>query len=406
MAESLPGGLLLSTQYNAALRPAHRIGGIDALRGLCILSVILLHTYIRIPFEHTSFGAHFSPLALSVIFRSGYYGVMVFFVISGYLITSLSFKRWGALRNINVREFYTLRFARIVPCLAALLVLLSALHIGKVPGFVIDPHKTTLGESLWSAITLRANWLEAKVGYLPGGWDVLWSLSVEEAFYLGFPLICRTLKKEWALYAFMLVFIIIGPIARLRYSNPIWSDHSYLSNFDGIAIGFFAAVIANKLCPKDKAALASWIFGCAAAVFVVVCKRQVHALGLYQTQLDVTVLELATAFIIVGLRPRKIPGAGLLFAPLRWLGKNSYEIYLTHSFVTIPAVLVFRALHQPANSGPLWYLPVVLVSGLLGWLVARFFSEPSNRALRQRLLFPSVASTTVEESEIAPARGN
>jgi peptidoglycan/LPS O-acetylase OafA/YrhL len=391
---------LPSATNEGTAHAAHRIGGVDVLRGLSILAVIVLHVEIRVPFDHTSLGEHLSATALHVIFHSGYYGVMVFFVISGFLITSLSFRRWGALSKINLREFYTLRFARIAPCLIALLAISSALHIGKVPGFAIDPHRTSLGKMLWSAITLHVNWLEVPTReHLPGNWDVLWSLSIEEVFYLGFPLICKTLKKEWALYSFMLAFVAIGPFARVLDSNPIWAEHSYFSCFDGIAIGFFAAVIANKIRIKDKTALGLWIFGCCAAIFAVVFKSEVRALGLYRTGLDVTMLEVATACIILGLRRRKMPGASWIAAPIRWFGRNSYEVYLTHCFLVIPAALAFRALRAPINSAPIWYVAVVCLSGVLGWFVARFYSEPINRGLRQRLIFAPRAALLEREAE-------
>jgi len=325
---------------------------------------------------------------------------MVFFVISGFLITSLSFRRWGALSNINLREFYTLRFARIVPLLIAVLAISSALQIGKVPGFIIDPHRTSFAATLWSAITLHINVLEVPTReHLPGNWDVLWSLSIEEVFYLAFPLLCKLLKKEWALYSFMLILIVAGPFSRALNSDPVWSDHAYFSCFDGIAIGFFAAVLANRARLKNRAALALWIFGCAAAIFAVVCKYQVYALGLYRTGLDVTLLEIATACIILGLRPRKIPGATLLSAPLRWLGRDSYEIYLTHCFLIIPAGLTFRAWHAALASQPVWFLALICLSGLLGWLVARVYSEPMNRSLRQRLLRAPFAARVEPQPE-------
>jgi len=63
---------LLATQDAAALRPAHRIGGVDVLRGLSILAVIILHIDIRIWFDDSPLASHLSRAAISVIFHSGY----------------------------------------------------------------------------------------------------------------------------------------------------------------------------------------------------------------------------------------------------------------------------------------------------------------------------------------------
>ena len=112
-----------------------RNNGIDILRGLSILSVILLHFNIRVPFSETFIGAQFPKMLYSLLFWSGFYGVCVFFVISGFLITTSALNKWGSLPNINMKQFYSMRFARIIPLLVLLLVVLSTLHLGGVSGF-------------------------------------------------------------------------------------------------------------------------------------------------------------------------------------------------------------------------------------------------------------------------------
>jgi peptidoglycan/LPS O-acetylase OafA/YrhL len=88
-----------------------------------------------------------------------------------------------------------MRSARTVPCLAGLLLLLSILDRLSVPRFTINMQHTSLGRALLVALTFHVNWLEARTGYLPSAWDVLWSLSVEEVFYVFFPLLCALLRK-------------------------------------------------------------------------------------------------------------------------------------------------------------------------------------------------------------------
>jgi peptidoglycan/LPS O-acetylase OafA/YrhL len=66
----------------------HRVPAIDVLRGLCILGVVLHHINIRIPFKNSAFGAWLSPAMNRILFWDGAYGVTVFFVISGFLITT------------------------------------------------------------------------------------------------------------------------------------------------------------------------------------------------------------------------------------------------------------------------------------------------------------------------------
>jgi peptidoglycan/LPS O-acetylase OafA/YrhL len=75
----------------------------------------------------------------------------------------------------------------------------------------------------------------------------------------------------------------------------------------------------------------------------------------------------------------------LLTAPVRWFGRNSYEVYLTHMLVLTPLAPLFAATGQAADLAPLWFLGLLLLSGLLGDVVARFYSEPLNRTTRARL---------------------
>src|SRR5689334_6005836 len=108
------------------------------MRGLCIVAVVVHHVHLRIAYQKSAFGlAH--PALMKVLFWSGYQGVRVFFVISGFLITAWSLRRWGSLRDLDARQFYRMRFARIVPCLVALLVVLAILESAGVTHFTIAP---------------------------------------------------------------------------------------------------------------------------------------------------------------------------------------------------------------------------------------------------------------------------
>jgi len=109
-----------------------RLDGVDVIRGLCIMNVVLHHTNIRIHFAESALGALLPKTAINALFWTGDYAVKIFFVASGFLITSSILGRWGELRKTNWKAFYGLRFARIAPCLLALLAILSALHMGSV----------------------------------------------------------------------------------------------------------------------------------------------------------------------------------------------------------------------------------------------------------------------------------
>jgi peptidoglycan/LPS O-acetylase OafA/YrhL len=225
----------------------NRIPSIDFIRGLSILSVIFLHINLVMPLASSSLGALLPPVLSKILLWSGYYGVITFFVVSGFLITTSAISRWGNLNQVKADQFYLIRFARIMPCLFALLIILTFLDGLGVKGFIINPDNTTLPRAIFAALTFHINWLEAQTGYLPAAWDVLWSLSIEEMFYLFFPFICRFTKGSWSFILLMLAFILVGPFARTVFTgNEIWMDHSYLSCMDGIAMGCLAALFASK----------------------------------------------------------------------------------------------------------------------------------------------------------------
>jgi peptidoglycan/LPS O-acetylase OafA/YrhL len=323
-----------------------------------------------------------------VLFWSGYYGVRVFFVISGFLIAGWSLKRWNSLEKISLRQFYAMRFARIIPCLVALLALLAILDRVGAPRFVMNPQRASLPRALLAALTFHVNWLEAAKGYLPAAWDVLWSLSVEEVFYLFFPLLGRWLRKE--LLIFLLAGLVVaGPFARTLTHNEIWADYGYLACMDGIALGCLAAIVAAKIRFGDKANLAMRISGAALCIFIVIFRSWQARLGLYKSGLDVPILGLGTALLVIAFQQRfeaKVTAGHWPTSPLRWFGRNSYEVYLTHMLVIWPTVGIFYHTNQPLNSAPLWFIAATILSGVLGYIVARFYSEPVNMVFRAKLL--------------------
>src|ERR1041385_1321316 len=104
-------GDAVSLTVTAGEQTKYRVAGIDLLRGLCIVAVVVHHINLRIHFRDSSLGQLIGPAANRVLFWNGYYGVRMFFVISGFLITAWSLKRWGSLSQLDRRQFYLMRFA-------------------------------------------------------------------------------------------------------------------------------------------------------------------------------------------------------------------------------------------------------------------------------------------------------
>jgi peptidoglycan/LPS O-acetylase OafA/YrhL len=354
-----------------------RFPAVDLIRGFCIINVVLHHTNIRIPFARSAMGSLLPDLVIRFLFWTGDYSVKIFFVVSGYLITTSILSRWGGLENVEVRGFYRRRFARIVPCLLALLAILTVLQLLHAPGFTIAAGRASLPRALLAAFTLHLNWLEAATGYLPGAWDILWSLSVEETFYLAYPLLCRfTNRTVWLAVA--LALIAAGPFGRTKLAfNDIWSDYSYLSGMDAIAMGCIAAVLAPKLTLTPAARLCLRLAGAGLAL-AVLFRKVASAAGLLKTGLDVTVLAVGIVLLLLTIGP----GSGRdRLKPVAWFGRISYEVYLSHMLVVSTTALLYNNLNKPVNYGPLWFMVNLGLAGGLGYLVATRYSIPWNRRL-------------------------
>ncbi|WP_353067679.1 acyltransferase [Tunturibacter psychrotolerans] len=359
--------------------------GVDLLRGLAICLVLMNHVNMQLLGAKVPFTHGLPPQLVSSLVWSGQFGVQIFFVISGFLITSTALRRWGSVSSVNVLDFYRLRFARIAPLLLLLLLILSVLHLTQVEGFVVGEKTGGLGRALAAALTFHVNLLEARRGYLPASWDVLWSLSVEETFYLCFPLVCRMFRRTSFLSALLFIFVFLGPFARSEAlnHNPVWREYSYLGGMDGIALGSLTALFCTKLRLSKTKLLVGGTAGVLMLVFILCFSIRADRLGLGRSGLDMTVLGLGTCLVLAVVSQTRWKALGFA-GPLVHLGRLSYEVYLTHIFVVLSVFHLFLVLNKPVRVVPGMFLVVLLLSGLLGAVVSRSYSEPMNRWLRAR----------------------
>jgi peptidoglycan/LPS O-acetylase OafA/YrhL len=281
-----------------------------------------------------------------------------------------------------------MRFARIAPLLIGLILILSFLHLTGVTGYVINPAQTSLGRTIFAALTFHINWLEIKTGYLPASWDILWSLSIEEVFYLFFPIVCLLIGKEKNILALVIAFLIISPFARIiLFPGDELADRNYLAYLDALSLGCIAALIAKRIEINRKVLTAVALSGWTLFLFIIVFRKWVFAMGLTKTGLNVTLLVIGTAMVLIWMQKRFVNGEQIpsrYTGLLRFLGRNSYEVYLTHMFVVFFFVEVYAALKLSGEWIWVIYMSVLTFSGIIGELVARYFSNPLNALLRDR----------------------
>lgn len=357
----------------------------DLLRGLAIFFVLINHVNMRLLIADVPYTNGLPEQLVSSLVWNGQPGVQIFFVVSGFLITATTLRRWRALSRVSLRGFYLMRFARIVPLLLLLLSVLSILHLAQVKYFVVSPKTGGLGRALIAALTFHVNVLEARRGYLPGSWDILWSLSVEEIFYLFFPLMARLFGRGKVLVALLLGLVVIGPFARtvLSHGNEVWKEYSYLGCMDAIALGCLAALLLSQRHLSRRALYALGSIGCALLIFILGFSIRVDRWGLAGSGLDMTILAIGTCMIIAPAAQSKWKSPRFT-SPLLNLGRRSYEIYLTHMFVVFSLFQFFVLAGKPMRAVPALFVAVIFFSGLLGEGVARLYSEPMNQLIRER----------------------
>lgn len=385
MSVSRAISMVESLSKNAA-RSWSRLDGVDCLRALAIFYVLMNHVNMQLLFAHVPYTRGLPRQFVDALVWQGQNGVQMFFAVSGFLITSTSIRRWQCLSTIRSRDFYLMRFARIAPLFLTLLVVLSALHLLGVKHFVVSSKVGGLGGALFAAITFHTGWLEATRDYLPGNWDILWSLSVEEVFYLFFPLICLVLNRGKTLVMLLISLVVLGPLARTIFTqhNPVWREYSYLGGMDAIALGCLTALL---LAHSTLSRRIIWMLaGCGLALvaFCLTCQPQLERLGLQRSGLAMSVLAVGACMLIAASSETRWKAPRIL-RPLLISGRRSYEVYLTHMFVVYGCFELFLRAGKPVRYVPLLFFCVLVLAGALGEIVARYFSEPANDWLRHRL---------------------
>jgi len=352
---------------------------IDALRGVAILCVLLLHFALAYGLKDSPLGA--LPAWLLRAAYQGNFGVTMFFTISGYLITATSLRRWGELSRIELRQFYLYRFARIMPCLLLALAIIVILGVMNVPFFSNTDGDRDLPADYFliaagSVLTFWHNQLMQSAGYFNYCLNVYWSLSVEEVFYLLLPVCCLLLRRRFMIVLLCLAAIVAGPIYRSHHvDNELYFMYGYLACFDAIAIGCLTALLRQRLQPGARMGkMLRLVCGAALAALYV------RGIAGHET-FGFTLISLASAGIIFGSgndQPRRRPGL------LQWFGRHSYEIYLFHIIVLAAMRNLVDKAHLSYAARLPWLALFLALTALAAVLVSRYLSEPANAALRRR----------------------
>ena len=358
---------------------------IDMLRGIAIFLVMLLHYNLAYRLQASPLQQWVSVPVLRTLFYNGNYGVSIFFVISGFLITSNIVSRYGSLAGIDVAHFYKLRFFRLYPLVVLALVVITALGLAGLPNFSNKAAGVALGNGFFvvanlSVLTFWHNILMESKGYFNYAMNIYWSLSVEEVFYLVYPWVLLLMRRRWQLVALAFACAVVAPVYRYMYrDDELFYLYGNLACIDMLAFGCVAALLAPRITlTRTSRKLLT--------VLSVIGMAWVYMQGIGGNEaLGQTELGLCAALFLVavsGLRAGSIAHA--LGRPLAWLGSHSYELYLFHIVVLGIMVDQIPRAAMPVDSKLPMFALFFVLSALLGWITARFIGTPLNRRLRHR----------------------
>lgn len=349
-----------------------RIPELDGLRGVAVSQVVLSHIQSLLPDGH--FPLVLAPLDL---LASGPLGVLIFFVLSGYLITSLMLGEHARTGTIAVGAFYARRVARIFP--------VSYLYIAFVALLALAGLAQVSATQLAVAALQAQNYSAVLFGPTGAGpfegqqtLGHFWSLALEEQFYWLWPLVMVRWRRHAP--AILIALVLAMPAVRAA-SYLLWpgSRRSLLSMFhtalDPIAIGcllaFFREPVSRRVARIDGV----WITLAAVFLFAVTPLLSQTLKGAWTFTVGRTIESALAALLIVVLvdRPGFWLSRALRWPPIHALGLISFSLYVWQE----PFCLAGAALVLPP-----WLAIPVSVS--VAWLSYRLVEQPCQRWFRRR----------------------
>ena len=346
------------------------ITGLDGIRAIAVIMVLAYHLKLA-------------------LFKSGFLGVTVFFVLSGYLITGILISEVEEEGTIDLKNFWLRRIRRLVPAVMSMAVVI--IFVSAVVNRIIftkgckDFLASVLGFNNWWQIFNKVSYFEA--AGVPSPFTHCWSLAIETQFYLIYPLILLGIyklvksrgegrAKRGLLFAGVtLLLALISVILMIVLFDPQQDASRVYYGTDTRAFSLlFGALLAilwdYRMVPRRLSASVNMVLGSVSFAVLLVMTIAINGSSNFWYRGGQFVGTILTVLVIYTVLGRKTWLSRLLSNPvLKWIGDRSYSIYLWH----YPIILLISKGIKAS-----WWIPLIeiVLSVVLAELSYRFIETP------------------------------
>ena len=346
------------------------ITGLDGIRAIAVIMVLAYHLKLA-------------------LFKSGFLGVTVFFVLSGYLITGILISEVEEEGTIDLKNFWLRRIRRLVPAVMSMAVVI--IFVSTVVNRVIftkgckDFLASVLGFNNWWQIFNKVSYFEA--AGVPSPFTHCWSLAIETQFYLIYPLILLGIyklvksreegrAKRGLLFAGVtLMLALISVILMIVLFDPQQDASRVYYGTDTRAFSLlFGALLAilwdYRMVPRRLSASVNMVLGSVSFAVLLVMTIAINGSSNFWYRGGQFVGTILTVLVIYAVSGRKTLLSRLLSHPvLKWIGDRSYSIYLWH----YPIILLISKGIKAS-----WWITLIelVLSVVLAELSYRFIETP------------------------------
>ena len=300
------------------------VPALDGMRGFAVLAVIMYHA--QVPF-----------------FRGGFIGVDIFFVLSGFLITSLLVREFYSQQHIDLKNFYVRRVLRLGPALGVFLASFASLSL-----LMLDAEQAR-SNIIDTLITLFyfTNWSWAFHLHPPHFLAHTWSLAIEEQFYIIWPILLIALLRFVHSYRNIIcaitvlllsswvtrIFLAVGGASLDRLYNGLDTRGDEL--LTGCLLGIILSSNLINMHRQRQLESVLKFTGPLSVISLILCSIFMRWQSIYMYYCGFSVIELSVSIIILDifLSRKSLVNRILLIKPMVWIGRLSYGLYLWHFLI-------------------------------------------------------------------------